>query len=163
MTSDEAVKHIQSDLDDGLFDPEQAEALRVLLAERRDIRGDYSESIALGKSFQQRAEAAEARVAALHALINDDGSLTTDEEHLDILRDAMHAMDTQADTVAKLEAAEARLREVEAALRGVSTKRQFGPCWCDTVAGLYCVGQPRCEKAQAALASAPEPAEGGGK
>lgn len=37
------------------------------------------------------------------------------------------------------------------ALIGTSTIRQFGLCWCDTISGMYCVGQPQCRDAHAAL------------
>lgn len=42
------------------------------------------------------------------------------------------------------------------ALRGVGNVRQFPDqlCWCDTIAGTYCVGQPQCEAATEALAVA---------
>jgi hypothetical protein len=41
------------------------------------------------------------------------------------------------------------------ALLDVSKRRQFGlPCWCDTAAGTYCVGQPECEAANAAIKGA---------
>jgi hypothetical protein len=58
------------------------------------------------------------------------------------------------DIVAAIEAESARLRErvaeLEAALLGVADDRQFGPCWCDTMAGMYCVGQEQCRKAKEA-------------
>jgi len=48
-----------------------------------------------------------------------------------------------------LRKSEVRLR---AALLGVAKTRQFGPCWCDTIAGMYCAGQDECHAAAAALA-----------
>lgn len=38
------------------------------------------------------------------------------------------------------------------ALMSVSKKRQFGPCWCDTLAGTYCVGQEQCKEAKRVMA-----------
>ncbi len=38
-----------------------------------------------------------------------------------------------------------------AALLALSKQRQFGPCWCDTIAGVYCVGQPQCRQAEEAI------------
>lgn len=46
--------------------------------------------------------------------------------------------------------------ELRAALLGTKTMTsQFDtPCWCRTVAMLYCVGQPQCKAARVALAAA---------
>jgi len=54
---------------------------------------------------------------------------------------------------------EEKLRE---ALLRVADKRQFGPCWCYTVDRTYCVGQPRCQEARAALASPAAPEDRSG-
>jgi hypothetical protein len=54
-----------------------------------------------------------------------------------------------------LRKAEARIATLEAALGGVSHDRQFGPCWCNTIAGLYCVGQDECKAAAADLTGKP--------
>jgi hypothetical protein len=56
------------------------------------------------------------------------------------------------------DAARALAVRLAAALEaGVVMKNQRGePCWCRTVAGLYCVGQPQCKAATAALAAARE-------
>ena len=59
----------------------------------------------------------------------------------------------------QLAAAEARVDRLEVALLANvrKDKNQFGePCWCDTLAGLYCVGQDKCKQAKAALRAAKE-------
>jgi hypothetical protein len=43
------------------------------------------------------------------------------------------------------------VRQLREALLACSRPRQFGPCWCDTLAGLYCVGQKQCRAARKAL------------
>jgi len=44
----------------------------------------------------------------------------------------------------------------------VMEKNQFGePCWCRTIAGLYCVGQDQCKKAKLALKKLEESSHGG--
>ena len=43
------------------------------------------------------------------------------------------------------------LEAAHEALTSTATLRQFGLCWCDTIAGIYCVGQEKCKKARAAL------------
>jgi hypothetical protein len=45
----------------------------------------------------------------------------------------------------------AEVRQLREALLACSRPRQFGPCWCDTLAGLYCVGQEQCRAARKAL------------
>lgn len=71
---------------------------------------------------------------------------------------------TAAEAQAKADAAKlyelaCKLERVEEALRALGRERQFGLCWCNTIAGTYCVGQPQCKAATAALAPAPECAE----
>ena len=43
-----------------------------------------------------------------------------------------------------------------AALKALAKKRQFGLCWCNTIAGTYCVGQQQCDDAAAAIKAAEE-------
>lgn len=43
-------------------------------------------------------------------------------------------------------------KELAEALLDCAHEGQFGPCWCHTVAKIFCVGQPRCVAAKAALA-----------
>jgi hypothetical protein len=47
----------------------------------------------------------------------------------------------------------ARIEKLERLLRLTGKPRQFRDqlCWCETVAGTYCVGQPLCREIQAAL------------
>jgi hypothetical protein len=54
----------------------------------------------------------------------------------------------EEDEVTKLREQLDQLRKV---LLACSRKRQFGPCWCQTEAGWYCVGQARCKAARKAL------------
>jgi hypothetical protein len=51
----------------------------------------------------------------------------------------------------------AEVERLRAALRGTKTMTsQFGgPCWCLTGAMIYCVGQPQCNAATAALSAQP--------
>lgn len=54
-----------------------------------------------------------------------------------------------------------RIATLTKALRGTvrnQSSQMNEPCWCDTIAGLYCVGQPQCEAAQKALNPAKETA-----
>jgi len=67
------------------------------------------------------------------------------------------APETWVSELAKAESqattAERRLQEMAKALRSLGKEQQFAGqlCWCDTAADLYCVGQPQCKQAQAAL------------
>jgi hypothetical protein len=45
--------------------------------------------------------------------------------------------------------------ELTAALRALGVTRQFGLCWCRTLAGWYCVGQSHCRAAARALEGTP--------
>lgn len=58
----------------------------------------------------QRIAELETTLDRWRGIINDDGSLRTDQEHEDILRDAMGALD-KVERIAELEAAVERLRE----------------------------------------------------
>ena len=59
------------------------------------------------------------------------------------------------DAEALIAAAE-RVAELRAALLACSTEQQFGPCWCRTLANIYCVGQPQCKAATKALEPTPK-------
>lgn len=62
--------------------------------------------------------------------------------------------------VAELEREREELREALVGVTGrASEKHRL--CWCSTIAGLYCVGQPKCRAAHAALLSTSPPAPAG--
>ena len=63
------------------------------------------------------------------------------------------ALEREARLAGELATLRQRVETLTAALRGTSTmKSQWGtPCWCRTLAMLYCVGQPQCKAAQAEL------------
>jgi hypothetical protein len=46
---------------------------------------------------------------------------------------------------------ETEVNRLRQALLATAVAKQFGPCWCDTADGLYCVGQKQCRNAQRAL------------
>jgi hypothetical protein len=41
--------------------------------------------------------------------------------------------------------------EAKRALLALAKDCQFGPCWCNTIAGWYCVGQKECKAARKAV------------
>ena len=55
------------------------------------------------------------------SIINDDGSLTSDEEHLSILRDAMHALKNVANLGNECENLNLRVRYLEQALQHIQS------------------------------------------
>jgi len=61
-----------------------------------------------------------ARCQKYESMINDDGSLTTHAEHLDILADAMHALSVIGAVVVGMEESKQRCRKLEHALEATA-------------------------------------------
>lgn len=108
--------------------------------------------------------AAEAALAAERA----------ERERVEVERDELRAIGAKyyqaasdlESLAAERAAAEGRAEAMAKALEALGKERQFAGelCFCNTAAGLYCVGQQQCEEARAALALQPvhQPAASGG-
>ena len=96
---------------------DEIRALRAVSAQQAgEIRVAHMNLKAMIKEAEKNAEATRAlaaQLAELQKLINDDGSLTTFEEHRDILTDAMHALNQQNVLLEREDVLRAQLAEQE--------------------------------------------------
>jgi len=105
-------------------------------AESERLRGLFLSMCDSRDAWIKQCDAAEARLAELQRIINDDGSLTTHEEHVDILRDAMSALNGIAELQRENERLKSEATGWELAMHDSMTRTT-----------------ERAEKAEAALAA----------